>query len=163
VHGLSLHQAAVDLDVPVCLLSKWTKDLPRLQLHDRSKKHAITPRGKDQLHTIKDELLMWIFSWHEQGLSIWNTVVLLKASGILRGTFGAKSRIAWLNAVARFMRKHNYVYRRKTNKATRAPQEVYAEAQEFLEFTCPLFLGPHRDRHWIFNMDQTPHYFLTTA
>ncbi len=39
-------------------------------------------------------------------------------------------------------------------------QEVYQEAQEFLEFTRPLIHGPHRDQHWIFNMDQTPLYFL---
>jgi hypothetical protein len=102
---------------------------------------------------------VWIFSWREQGLSIRNTIVLLKASEMLRDTFGAKNIIAWLKAVARFMRKQNYVYRQKTNKATRAPQEVYAEAREFLEFTCPLLLGPHHDRQWIFNMDQTPLYF----
>ncbi len=53
---------------------------------------------------------MWIFSQREQGLSIQNTVILSKASGMLRDTFGAKSRVAWLKVVARFMRKHNYVY-----------------------------------------------------
>jgi hypothetical protein len=62
VHGLSLRGAAVELGVPICLLLKWTKELPRLQAHARLKKHAITPRGIDQLHPIKDELLMWIFS-----------------------------------------------------------------------------------------------------
>jgi hypothetical protein len=58
VHGLSLHRAAADLGVPICFLSKWTKELPRLQAHARSKKRAITPKGKDQLHPIEDELLM---------------------------------------------------------------------------------------------------------
>jgi hypothetical protein len=128
VHCLSPHGAAVELGVPISLLSKWTKELPRLQAHARSKKRAITPRGIDQLHPIKDELLMWIFSRREQRLSIRNTVVLLKASGMLRDTFGAKSRVAWLKAVTRFMRKHNYVYRQKTNEATRNKQEVYQEA-----------------------------------
>jgi hypothetical protein len=163
VHGLSLCQAAADLHVPVCLLSKWTKELPRLQAHARMKKCAITPRGKDQLHPIEDELLMWIFSRCEQGLSIRNTIDLLKASGMLRDTFGTKSKIAWLKAVACFMRKDNYVYCQKTNKATHAPQEVYAEAQEFLEFTRPLLLGPHCNWRWIFNIDQLPLYFLTTS
>jgi hypothetical protein len=132
--------------VPVCLLLKWTKEFSRLQAHARLKKHAITPRGKDQLHHIEDELLMWIFSWCEQGLSIRNTMILLKASGMLRDTFGAKSRIAWLKGVAHFMRKDNYVYRQKTNKVMHVPQEVYTEAHEFLEFTCLLLLGP--DRNW---------------
>jgi hypothetical protein len=59
----------------------------------------------------------------------------------------------------RFMRTHNYVYCNNTNEATRAPQEIYDEVWEFLEFTCPLLLGPHCDRRWIFNMDQTPLHF----
>ncbi len=71
---------------------------------------------------------MWIFSRCEQGLSIRNTVILLKASRMLRDTFGANSRVDWLKAVACFMHKHNYVYRQKTNEATRNRQEVYQEA-----------------------------------
>jgi hypothetical protein len=42
----------------------------------------------------------------------------------------------------------------------RPPHEVYEEAREFVELTHPLFLGPHRGRHWIFNMDQMPIHFL---
>jgi hypothetical protein len=107
VHALSLRVAAAELGVPVCLLSKWTKEFPRLQAHTRLKKRAITPRGIDQLHPIEDELLMWIFSQCEQGLSIRNTVILLKVSRMLRDTFGAMSRVARLKAVARLMRKYN--------------------------------------------------------
>jgi hypothetical protein len=55
---VSLSCAAAELGVPVCLLLKWTKELPRLQTHARSKKRAITPSGIDQLHPIEDELLM---------------------------------------------------------------------------------------------------------
>ncbi len=50
---------------------------------------------------------MWIFSQCEQGLSIRNTVILLKVSRMLRDTFGAMSRVARLKAVARLMRKYN--------------------------------------------------------
>jgi hypothetical protein len=106
-HGLSLHGAAAELGVPFCLLLKWTKEILRLQAHARLKKIAITARGKDQLHPIEDVLLMWIFARREQGLSVRNTILLLKVSGMLRDTFGAKSRNAWLKAVACFMRKHN--------------------------------------------------------
>jgi hypothetical protein len=155
VHGLSLRDTAAELGVPVCLLSRWTKELPRLQTHTRWKKSAITPNGIDPLHPIKDKLLMWIFSRCEQGL----TVILLKASRMLRDTFGTKSRVAWLKAIARFMHKHNYVYCQKRNEATRNLQEVYQEVREFLEFTHLLLHGPHRDRLWIFNMDQKPLYF----
>jgi hypothetical protein len=78
---------------------------------------------------------------------------------MLRDTFGAKSRVAWLKAVARFMCKHNYVYCQKANKAIRNLQEVYQEAQEFLDFSCPILHGLHRNRRWIFHMDQTPLYY----
>jgi hypothetical protein len=43
--------------------------------------------------------------------------------------------------------------------ATRAPQDVCDKVREFLEFTRPLVLSPHRNRHWIFNIDQMPLYF----
>ncbi len=57
------------------------------------------------------------------------------------------------------MRKHKYMYRTRANKAMRAPQEVCDKAQQFLEFTQLLLLGPHCNRCWIFNMDQMPLHF----
>ena len=50
--------------------------------------------------------------------------------------------------MTRFLSKYNFVYRTKTNEATRSPVEVYEEAIVF-----------HRDQRWIWNMDQTPVYF----
>jgi hypothetical protein len=67
--------------------------------------------------------------------------------------------VTWLKTFALNINKNNYIYCQKMNKATRNPQEVYEEAQEFLEFTRPLLHGPHRNRHWIFNMDQMSLYF----
>jgi hypothetical protein len=99
---------------------------------------------------------MWIFAQNEQGLSIRNSIVLLRASGMLQNTFSTKSRKAWLKAVVHFIHKHNYIYSQKKNKATNALQEVYKEAWEFFKFTHPLLLGPHCNRHLIFNMEQKP-------
>ena len=68
---------------------------------------------------------MWIFIKREQGIQIRHSIVALRASSMLRTTFGSKSMNAKIHAVAGFMRKHNYMYRQKKNEATRALQEVY--------------------------------------
>jgi hypothetical protein len=47
----------------------------------------------------------------------------------------------------------------RTNEATRAPAVVAGEALAFLLATRPLLVGPHRDKQYIFNMDQTPLWF----
>jgi len=78
---------------------------------------------------------------------------------MLRETFCVKSFNAKMKSVARFMKKHNYVYRRVTNEAQRSIKEVSDEARAFLEETRLLLVGPHRDMRWIFNMDQTPLHF----
>ena len=47
----------------------------------------------------------------------------------------------------------------KMNDATCPPHEVYAQALDFLVTTCLLLVGPHRDKRYIWNMDQTPLWF----
>ena len=61
--------------------------------------------------------------------------------------------------MTRFLAKYNFVYRTKTNEATRSPAEVYEEATAFMARSRPSLRGPHRDKRWIWNMDQTPVYF----
>ena len=139
-----------------CLLVKWTKELPKLQAHTRSNKLAIINGPNGQLHPIKEELLMWMFAKHEQGIQIRHSIIALRASSMLWTTFGSKSMNAKIHVVVHFMQKHNYVYHQKTNEAMHAPQEVYYKAHKFLDNTHPLLHGLHRNRQWIFNMDQTP-------
>jgi hypothetical protein len=127
------------------------KDLAHLQSTPRSKKWSGFDGPKGQLHPIEHELLMFIFSQREQGINIKHTPICLKASLLLLNTFSAKGYETCLKVVMRFMCKHKYMYCTQTNKATRAPQEVCDEAREFLEFTRPLLIGPHSNRHRIFN------------
>jgi hypothetical protein len=63
---------------------------------------------------------------------------------MLRETFGVKSFNAKLKSVARFMKKHNYVYRHVTNEAQRSTNEVSDEATAFLEESRLLLIGTHR-------------------
>ncbi len=141
------------------LLVMWTKDLAHLQSTPWLKKRSSFDGPKGQLHPIEHELLMFIFSHRKQGINIKHTLVHLKASLLLSNTFGAKDYEAHLKVVMRIMRKHKYVYCTRTNKAMRGPQEVCDKARKFMEFTCPLLIGPHYNRRWIFNMDQMPLHF----
>jgi hypothetical protein len=85
------------------------------------------------------------------------------ASSILRhqqeDAFKDKGFEARLGAVTRFLAKYNFVYRTKTNKATRSPAEVYEEATAFMARSRTSLCGPHCDKRWIWNMDQMPVYF----
>ena len=47
----------------------------------------------------------------------------------------------------------------KTNKAMRPPHEVYAQALDFVTTTRLLFVSPHRNKRYIWNMDQMPLWF----
>ncbi len=45
------------------------------------------------------------------------------------------------------------------DKVTHPPHEVYAQASNYLSTTCPLLVGPHHNKWYIWNMDQTLLYF----
>ena len=154
--NLSLQGVAAEIGVHQSLLVKWTKELPKLQAHARLNKLAFIDGPNGQLHPIKEELLMWMFAKCEQGIQIRHSIVALRALSMLWTTFGSKSMNIKILAIERFMRKHNYVYHQKTNKAMCAPQEVYDEAHDFVDNVHPLLHGLHFNRLWIFNMDQTP-------
>jgi hypothetical protein len=89
--------------------------------------------------------------------------IVYKVLSILRtqqeNSFQDKGFAARLAAETRFFAKYNFVYRTKTNEATKSPAEVYKEATAFMDRSCPSLHGPHRNKHWIWNMDQMPVYF----
>jgi hypothetical protein len=45
-----------------------------------------------------------------------------------------------------------------THLCQRKPEEVEAEASNYMRLICTLLFGPHHDRHFILNMNQTPVY-----
>jgi hypothetical protein len=158
--NFSIRRASEVLGVPFPLLSKWGKEVARLRAAIQAQRQARNRKAffdgpASQLESIEDELLQFVFAKREQGINAKHTF-----SGMLHVTFGVKSFNAKLKSVARFMKKHNYVYRRVTNEAQRSANEVSVEATAFLEESRPLLVSPHRDMQWIFNMDQTPLHFL---
>jgi hypothetical protein len=161
--NFSLRGAAAAMSIPHTVLVRWTKARPRLIASLGGRKKAICEGPVGQLDCIREELLQWIFARREQGIAVTMPHVVYKASSILRhqqeNAFKDKGFEARLGAVTRFLAKYNFVYRTKTNEATRSPAEVYEEATAFMARSRPSLRGPHRDKRWIWNMDQTPVYF----
>ena len=163
----SVRSAAAAMGVSHVLLVKWYQDRPRIEA-SLGKSKAICDGPTGQLDCIKEELLQWIFARREQGIAVTMSHIVYKATSILshqRQDDGASSSFkdngfdARLSAVSRFLGKFNFVYRTKTNEATKSPAEVYEEATAFMERVRPILRGPHRDPNFIWNMDQTPVYF----
>jgi hypothetical protein len=65
--------------------------------------------------------------------------------------------------VKRFMRAHSLVYCMGTHQTQRKPEEVAAEALDYMNLIRTLVLGPHCGWRYILNMDQTHQvYFCMT-
>jgi len=160
---LSMRSAAAEMDMSHVLLVKWYHERPRLEA-SLGKSKAICDGPTGQLDCIKEELLQWIFARREQGIAVTMSHVVYKATSILShqqednasSSFKDNGFDARLSAVSRFLGKYNFVYRTKTNEATKSPAEVYEEASAFMERVRPSLCGPHRDPNFIWNMDQTP-------
>ena len=60
------------------------------------------------------------------------------------------------------MRVHSLVYCMGTHQSQRKPEEVAAEALDYMNLICALLMGPHCDWRFILIMDQTPAYFCMT-
>ena len=78
--NLSLSTAAEELGIDKSLLSRWKKDITRLHANKKLRKFAIVDGPNGQLHSIKEELLQWIFARREQGISLRYTLIVFKAS-----------------------------------------------------------------------------------
>jgi hypothetical protein len=87
--------------------------------------------------------------------------LVVKASS-LSPKFNVKLFVARCSAAKRFMRAHLLVYQMGTHQTQRKPEEVAVVALDYMNLIRALLLGPHRDRRFILNMDQTPVYFCMT-
>ena len=159
----SIRSAADEMGIPHCILVKWYQDRSRFEASLGNSK-AICEGPEGQLHRIKEEILQWIFARREQGIVVTMSNVVYKATSILHhqeddAAFKDNGFTARLSAVTRFLARYDFVYRTKTNEATKSPAEVYEEASAFMARARPSLRGPHRDPHFIWNMDQTPVYF----
>jgi hypothetical protein len=119
-------------------------------------------RGRPStLQTIEEDLLKWIFEQRECGLAISVRMVTAMAQK-LDSAFRRKSDRAKDQAIRRFISAHRFSIRVGTHEAQRPPEDVRAEAIEFLVQLRPRLLSSDRRRGFILNMDQTPIFFSMT-
>ena len=156
--GVTLRYAASWLGVSHSLLSKWSRRHAEVGDVACLRKKSVCAGPLTQLKAIEEPLLRFIFEMREQGMSVSTLMIVIKASK-LSNEFAEKTLVARYSAVKRFVRAHSFVYRMGTHVAQRDPEEVRGEAADYMNSVRPLMEGPHRDRRFVLNMDQTPVYF----
>ncbi len=162
-----MRRAAERLQVCHSLFVRWQQQRaadndPILAMLKSKRKanHPGPPIG--QLKHLEDALLRFIFEQREQGITVSILGIIVKASS-LSPEFNEKHFIARASAVKRFIHAHSIVYRMGTHESQRKPDEVAAEASDYMGVMRQICEGPHRDRRFIMNMDQTPVYFTMNA
>ena len=111
---------------------------------------------------LENSLLRYVFEQHEQGINLSILALVVKAS-LLLPIFNEKHFVARVSAVKRFVFAHSLVYRMGTHVSQHKPDEVAAESSDYMDLMRQIVEGPHRDRRFIINMDQTPVYFTMNA
>jgi hypothetical protein len=166
--GLTLQRAAERLFVAHLLIVKWKAlqvagDDPFVALICTSKNKKAAHAGQlGQLKAIKEPLLRHIFELREQGVTVSKFQMVVRASQLCP-MFGAKHFVAWCSAVKQFVCAHSFVYRMGTHLLQHKPDEVEAEAKDYMCLIRPFIIGPHRDWRFIINMDQMLVYFAMSA
>jgi hypothetical protein len=158
-HKLSLRSAAAELRIAHLLLIKWSAKVPTLVAAQKKIRKSIFDSPPSQLEPIKEDLLMWIFVRCEQGLAVTMQHVILKACSLLKDCFAGKLLEARYKATFHFLKHHLFMYCLKINETTRPPKVTRQETINFMAANCPLLSGPHHNKRYILNMDQTPLWF----
>jgi len=128
----------------------------------KSKKKANCAGPLGQLKPLENSLLRYVFEQCKQGINVSILALVVKALS-LSPIFNKKHFVARVSAVKRFVRAHSLVYCMGTHVSQRKPDEVAAEASDYMDLMRQICEGPHRDRRFIINMDQTPVYFTMNA
>jgi hypothetical protein len=164
--GVTLHRAAEQLMVCHSLFVRWQqqqdKDGDPILAMLKRKWNANYPGPIGQLKHLEQALLRHVFEKREQGLNVHTFDLVIKASS-LSPEFNVKHFVARCSAVKRFLHAHPLVYRMGTHETQRKPEDVAQEASEYINLMRPFLEGPHRNRRFILNMDQTPVFFSMTA
>ncbi len=124
----------------------------------KTKKKLIHPSPLGQLKLLKEALLKYIFKKRKQGIEISTLAIVVVASN-LSAKFGEKNFVARCSAIKRFVKAHLLVYRIGTHLCQHKPEEVEAEASDYMHLICTLLFGPHCNQHFILNMDQMSVFF----
>jgi len=155
--GVSIRVACSEINIDPARYREWKKQREVLILRNPTAK-SIDKGRTSILQNYQEQLLRFIFEKREQGAEVTILMVALQAASLSQD-FREKSRGAQLKSAARFVAKHEYVYRTGTNVSQRSPESMQTEAADFMAQTRPLLQEKNRSTEFIINMDQTPVYF----
>jgi hypothetical protein len=134
--GVTLRQAAKRLGVSHSLFVKWRQqqaaDVDPILTMLKSKRKTAHAGPLGQLKPLEQVLLRYIFEHREQGMTVHTFDLIVKASS-LSPEFNAKHFVARCSAVKQFMRAHLLMYRMGTHQTQRKPEEVAAEALDYMK------------------------------
>jgi hypothetical protein len=164
--GILLLKSAECVQVSALLLTRWVElfslSNDPIEALLKNKKKSVHPGPLGQLKPLEEVLLRYIFKQCKQGIKISTLSTIVGASN-LSSKFGKKDFLVRCSTIKRFLRAHLLVYQMGTHVCQHKPEKDKAEASNFMCLIRPLLFGPHRNRHFILNMDQTPVYFLMST
>lgn len=107
---------------------------------------------------VQDSILSFIFKNHEQGFPISIFSVIIDVCSLPQ-LFETKAWDVKCGAVARFLKKWEYVHRLSTHKSQYNHCENEDDKREWMAMVVPTLVGPQCYPTFIQNMDQMPVMF----
>jgi transposase-like protein len=156
----SIRSACEELKIIPKQYREWLKKVPDLA-RANSQARSLSRGPPSILTPFDDELLRFVFELREQGMAVSILTIVIKAAQLSR-EFREKNRETRMKIVGRWKARHSLVYRMGTHESQRAPNEVMAEATDFMEVARGWCAAPNRMQEYIINMDQTPVFFSMT-
>jgi hypothetical protein len=164
--GILLCKSTEHVQVSALLLTRWVEHFilgnNPIKALLKNKMKSIHPGPLSQLKPLEEALRKYIFEQRKQGIMI-STLSIVVMTLNLSTKFGKNYFATWCGAIKHFVRAHLLVYQMGMQVCQRKPEEVEAEASNYMCLIHPLLFSPHRDQHFILNMYQTPVYFLMST
>ncbi len=136
--GISLHKFAEHVQVSSGevggALQPWQRSH---QGAAENQKKTIHPGPLGQLKLLKEALLKYIFKKRKQGIKI-STLAMVVVASNLSTKFGKKNFVTRCSAVKRFVKAHLLVYQMGMHLCQCKPEEVEAEASNYMRLICTL-------------------------
>ena len=162
--GMTRCEACRDLNIHPTMHLLWSKQAGAIMEKKKNNfKAKRTHSGR--IHCLAEhteDLLAFIFELREKGKGVTIPMVAVKAAQISED-FRNKTELV-NHSARRCVRSQGLVFRLGTNVSQRSPQEVVADAMDFIvNVVRPKVSEPTRHQDYVINMDQTPVPFTYNA
>jgi hypothetical protein len=141
--GILLTKSVECVKMSALLILKWGKLFSlgnnSIKALLKTKKKSIHPGPLGQLKPLKEVLVKYIFEQCKQGIEV-STLSIIGVALNLSTKFGKKDFVAWCSADKRFVHAHLGSFEWACIFASTKPEEVEAEASNYLLLICPSYL-----------------------